>query len=148
LTRHGTKWPAEDILSKIKDQLIPDIQQAVKEIYETPDNDGELRYDEMLQKNQKIIIRSIIKWENYLDQGSHKDLNDHGKQNMIDLGNRLKQKLWPLATVLNKDNVEVRGVMLLNFIITVSVYFYMKFDFMTCRFYHRMIGDVFLAEKN
>lgn len=107
VTRHGTKWPSEDILSKIQDQLILNIQNAVKEIYEIPNNNDELRYEGELQKNQKIIIRSIIKWKNYLDQGSHKDLNDRGKQTMTGLGKRLKQKLWPLVNVLKKDNIEV-----------------------------------------
>lgn len=123
MMRHGAKWPSEDILSQINDELVPLVQKTVKQVYEIPGNDHDLQYSDVLRKNQKLIIRSIIKWKNKLHEGTHKDLNDRGRKTMTDLGTRLKQKLKPLADVLTKDNIEVHACFYCYGLFTIILYY-------------------------
>lgn len=63
-----------------------------------------------LQKNQKIIIKALLDWKNFMSNGSHKDLNEQGKLNIIDLATRLKTKLKKLTSTLEKEEIQVSSI--------------------------------------
>lgn len=88
-------------MSDVKNDLIPKVQAKIIEVY------GDDNILNSLQKNQKMIIEALKKWENVMSNGTHKDLNHHGKLFMMKLGQRLNEKLKPLISQLNKDNIEV-----------------------------------------
>lgn len=63
-----------------------------------------------LENYQKIIIRKIKNWENVTASGSHKNLNDHGKLLMENLGERWNEKLKLLTKHLKQEEIEVNIV--------------------------------------
>lgn len=107
LSRHGSKYPSNEILKNINKTLVKRIQQILIQIYGNLENGESLKYSEDLKHNQRIIIQNLILWENPMRKGSHKNLNEDGKQFMIELGARMKAKLMPLAKKLTANEVEV-----------------------------------------
>lgn len=107
VTRHGAKFPSDDILDDIS-KLVPTIQDKLRELYADEAHEN----FQKLQKNQQKIISSIIKWTNVMAGGTHKDINVNGKQTMLDLGARLKEKLKPLSETLKKEEIEVNIICL------------------------------------
>lgn len=103
LTRHGVKYPSDDIMENLSIKLIPDIQENLIKLYGDKNGDNFLK----LKKDQKKIIVGIMKWDNILDDGTHKDLTSVGKSSMLALGQRLNTKFKNLAKILTKEDIEV-----------------------------------------
>lgn len=101
MTRHGLKYPSENIMSDITTKLVPLIQDELRKIYSDP------FYLEQLNKKQKKKIKSIIEWKNKFSSGSHKDLNNRGKLCMAELGGRWNSKLKKMTQTLKVEEIEV-----------------------------------------
>lgn len=97
--RHGTKYPSDDILNDIKEH-IPNIQNSLKTLYEDKNHENYTT----LKKSEQILIDSLIEWKNVLDNGTHKNLNNHGKLTMEEMGNKLNDKFKKLINEINVSN--------------------------------------------
>lgn len=83
------------------------MQATLKKVYGNNANEELSQYSEKMKHNQRIIIQNLLRWKNPMEQGSHKNLNDDGKQFMIDFATRIKAKLMPLAKNLTANEIEV-----------------------------------------
>lgn len=110
LTRHGTKYPSDDVLKNIREKLLPIIQKEILNVY-AEESDKNFS---MLQDKQKPIIKKIKEWKNVMASGTHKGINEDGKLLMTNLGKRWNNKLKHLTKNLKLDEIEVNMVLLLS----------------------------------
>lgn len=104
LTRHGTKYPSETIINDITNKLVSIIQNDVKLVYSNKKN------LDMLEEEHRKIIEGIMNWENVIAQGTDKELNEEGKQAMMNFGKRLKMKFKAFADKLQKNEIDVNAI--------------------------------------
>lgn len=110
LSRHGPKYPSKKTLNNINKELVKNIQSLLKQLYGVFENGEFRKCDKALKHNQKLIIENLILWKNPMEHGSHKSLNEAGKEFMIGLGTRMKAKLMPLAEKLTANEIEVTAL--------------------------------------
>lgn len=115
--RHGTRYPSQDILNNISKHTIT-IQDSLRKLY----NDKSHNNYKGLKNNERTVIDYLTKWDNVLENASHKDLNIRGFKTMVLLGKKIKAKFQPFSTQINSSEVEVNisnviCCMILNLII-------------------------------
>lgn len=107
-SRHGARYPSQEILNKINNQLVPEIQNLLKQIYDISEDGRLLKYDNQLEHNQRKILQGLLQWKNPLAKAFPKNLNQFGQDFMIALGRRMKAELKPLSETLIADEIEVQ----------------------------------------
>lgn len=106
-SRHGARYPSQKILNKINNQLVPEIQNLLKQIYDISEDGRLLKYDNQLEHNQRKILQGLLQWKNPLAKAFPKSLNQFGQNFMIEFGRRMKAELKPLSETLIADEIEV-----------------------------------------
>lgn len=111
-SRHSTRYPSEEILNKINNQLVPEIQNLLKQIYEISEDGKLLKYDNQLKHNQRKILQGLLQWKNPLHKAFPKNVNQFGQDFMVEFGKRMKAKLKPFSETLIADEIEVTVLLL------------------------------------